>query len=115
LVEDVRAWRVVTPRSGIAQAVRYAGTINFTPTPSWDLQASLAYENTRNYHAYDATQNGFSVSYMKALHHTINNSTGEVEAQYPLHFSAGVEQESFFNFSSGKNQQFRPYVSITIF
>ena len=115
VVEDVRAWRTVTPRSGIAQAVRYAGTINFTPTPSWDFQASLAYENTRNYHAYDATQNGFSVSYMKALHHTINNATGEVEAQYPLHFSAGFEQESFFNFTPGKNQQFRPYVSITIF
>ena len=36
VVEDVRAWRVVTPRSGIAQAVRYAGTVSFTPTPSWD-------------------------------------------------------------------------------
>ena len=115
VVEDVRAWRIVTPRSGIAQAVRYAGTIDFTPTPSWDLQASLSYENTRTYHAYDATQNGFSVSYTKALHHTLNNATGEVEAQYPLHFSAGFAQETFFNFTPGKNQQFRPYVSVTIF
>jgi tetratricopeptide (TPR) repeat protein len=115
VVEDVRAWRVVTPRSGIAQAVRYAGTIDFTPTPSWDLQASLAYENTRTYHAYDATQNGFSVSYTKALHHKINDETGEVDAQYPLRFSAGFEQEIFFNFTPGQNQQFRPYVSITIF
>jgi tetratricopeptide (TPR) repeat protein len=115
VVEDVRAWRVVAPRSGIAQAVRYAGTIDFTPTPSWDLQASLAYENTRTYHAYDATQNGFSVSYTKALHHKINDETGEVDAQYPLRFSAGFEQESFFNFTPGQNQQFRPYVSITIF
>ena len=115
VVEDVRAWRIVTPRSGIAQAVRYAGTIDYNPTPSWDVQASLAYENTRTYHAYDATQNGFSVSYVKALHHKINDATGDVEAQYPLHFSAGFEQESFFNFTPGKNQQFRPYVSISIF
>ena len=115
VVEDVRAWRVVTPRSGTAQAVRYAGTINFNINPSWDVQASLAYENTKTYHAYDATQNGFSVSYIKALHHNINASTGEVEAQYPLHFSAGFEQEKFFNYTPGKNQQFRPYVSITIF
>ena len=115
VVEDVRAWRVVTPRSGIAQAVRYAGTIDYNPTPSWDVQASLAYENTRTYHAYDATQNGFSVSYVKALHHKINDANGDVEAQYPLHFSAGFEQESFFNFTPGKNQQFRPYVSISIF
>jgi len=115
VVEDVRAWRVVTPRSGIAQAVRYAGTIDYNPTPSWNVQASLAYENTRTYHAYDATQNGFSVSYVKALHRKINDATGDVEAQYPLHFSAGFEQESFFNYSPGKNQQFRPYVSISIF
>ncbi|HEY5253422.1 MAG TPA: tetratricopeptide repeat protein [Acidobacteriaceae bacterium] len=115
VVEDVRAWRIVTPRSGIAQAVRYAGTIDYNPTPSWDVQASLAYENTRTYHAYDATQNGFSVSYVKALHHKISDATGDVEAQYPLHFSAGFEQESFFNFTPGKNQQFRPYVSISIF
>ncbi|MGB6112937.1 MAG: tetratricopeptide repeat protein [Acidobacteriaceae bacterium] len=115
VVEDVRAWRVVTPRSGIAQAVRYAGTINFTPTPSWDVQASLSYENTRTYHAYDATQNGFSVSYTKALHHKINDATGQVDAQYPLRFSAGFAQESFFNYTAGKNEQFRPYASITIF
>lgn len=115
VVEDVRAWRVVTPRSGIAQAVRYAGTIGFTPTPSWEVQASLSYENTRTYHAYDATQNGFSVSYTKALHRKINDATGEVDAQYPLHFSAGFAQESFFTYTPGKNQQFRPYVSISIF
>lgn len=115
VVEDVRAWRVVTPRSGIAQAVRYAGTINFNPTPSWDVQASLSYENTRTYHAYDATQNGFSVSYTKALHHKINDQSGDVEAQYPLRFSAGFAQDYFFNYTAGKNQQFRPYASITIF
>ncbi len=115
VVEDVRAWRVVTPRSGIAQAVRYAGTVDFNPTPSWDVQASLSYENTRTYHAYDATQNGVSVSYTKALHRKINDATGEVEAQYPLHFSAGFAQDSFFNYTAGNNQQFRPYVSISIF
>ncbi|MHB1936573.1 MAG: tetratricopeptide repeat protein [Acidobacteriaceae bacterium] len=115
VVEDVRSWRIVSPRSGIAQAVRVAGTVNFSPTPSWNVQASTAYENTRSYHAYDATQNGFSVSYTKALHHTINGGTGEVNAQYPLRFSAGFGQEAFFNFTPGQNQQFRPYVSITIF
>ncbi len=115
VVEDVRAWRIVSPRSGIAQAVRVAGTVNFSPTPSWNLQASTAYESTRSYHAYDATQNGFSVSYTKALHHTFNDNTGEVNAQYPLRFSAGFGQEAFFNFTPGKNQQFIPYISITIF
>lgn len=115
VVEDLRAWRVVSPYSGIAQALRLAGTIDFYPTPSWDLQASLAYENTRSFHAYDATQNGISISYTKALRHKIHDGTGEVDAQYPLQFSAGFGQESFFNFTSGQNQQFLPYVSITIF
>jgi hypothetical protein len=35
--------------------------------------------------------------------------------RYPIRFSIGIQQESFFNFNQGKSQQFRPYVSISIF
>jgi hypothetical protein len=34
---------------------------------------------------------------------------------YPIRFSAGMQQENFYNFSGGNSQQLRPYVSITIF
>ena len=68
VVEDLRAWRVFGTRSGIAQDLRPAGTIDFTPGRNWDVQASTAFSSTRGFHVYDATQNGFSVSYAMPFH-----------------------------------------------
>jgi tetratricopeptide (TPR) repeat protein len=127
--EDIRAWRTVPyfvpasatapssliVHSGIAQALRPAGTIDFSPARHWDIQASTAYENTRSFHVYDMTQNGFSVSYTRPLGRTFNDESGEVHLQYPIRFSAGIQEETFPNFTYGKNQEFRPYVSINVF
>jgi hypothetical protein len=49
------------------------------------------------------------------FHREFKDETGDVVLQYPIRFSAGVQQETFFNFTGGQNQQFRPYVSITLF
>jgi tetratricopeptide (TPR) repeat protein len=115
IAEDLRAWRVVGGRSGIAQALRPAGTVAFAPARNWYLQGSFAYSNTRGFHVFDAIQSGFSVSYTRALHREFNDELGEVHLKYPIRFSAGLQQETFFNFSHAQNQQFRPYVSITLF
>lgn len=115
VAEDLRTWRVVAPKSGIAQALRPGGTINFSPTRNWSLQASTLYSSNRSFHAYDATQNSFSLSYARAFHRKFNAENGEVSLEYPIRFSAGFQQETFFNFAHGSNQQFRPYISITLF
>jgi tetratricopeptide (TPR) repeat protein len=115
VVEDLRAWRVVGANSGIAQNLRSAETVDFTPNPRWDLQVSSAYSNTRSFHAYDAIQSGFSVSYSRPFHRKFNDDSGAVVLEYPIRFSAGVQQESFFNFAGGHSQQFRPYVHISLF
>jgi tetratricopeptide (TPR) repeat protein len=115
VAEDLRAWRTVGARSGIAQVLRPAGTIDFSPTRHWDFQASTAYSSTRGFHVYDTVENGFAVSYAAPLRRTFNDESGEVHLQYPIRFSAGLQQETFFNFAHGQNQQFRPYVSITLF
>jgi tetratricopeptide (TPR) repeat protein len=115
LVQDLRTWRVFESRSGIAQALRPAGTIDFSPTRNWSIHASTTYSSNRSFHVYDAFQNRFSVSYSRALHRKFNADTGEVSLQYPIRFSAGIQQETFFNFPGGSNQQFRPYISITLF
>jgi hypothetical protein len=39
----------------------------------------------------------------------------EIPLQYPIRFSAGMQQESFFNFPGDHSQQFRPYFSISLF
>ena len=115
VAEDLRAWRVVGTNSGIAQNLRPAGTVDFAPNHQWDLKLSTAYSSTRSFHAYDAIQNGFSVSYARPFHRKFNDDSGTVVLEYPIRFSAGVQEETFPNFTGGHNQQLRPYVQISLF
>jgi tetratricopeptide (TPR) repeat protein len=116
IAEDLRTWRIVGARYGIAQALRPAGTVAFRPTRNWSVQASSSYNNTRGFHVYDAVQNGFAVSYAMPFHRGFQTEGGEeIPLQYPIRFSAGMQQESFFNFPGDHSQQFRPYFSISLF
>jgi hypothetical protein len=115
IAEDVRAWRMVGATSGIAQNLRPAASIDFSPKRNWDIQVASAYSNNRAFHVYDALQNGFSISYAKPFHRKFNGELGPVDLKYPIRFSAGVQQESFMNFDGTHSQQFRPYVEISIF
>ncbi len=115
VAEDLRAWRVEQNRFAIAQAIRPAGSIEFSPTRNWSLQAAMAYSRNMSFHVYDAVQSSFVVSYAMPVHRRFKDESGEVELQYPIRFSAGMGQESFFNFPGGQSQQFRPYVEISLF
>jgi predicted Zn-dependent protease len=115
ILEDLRAWRIVGARSGIAQDLRPSGTVDFSPKRNWNMQFSSAYSNTRGFHTYDAIQNGFLVSYSRPLRRKFNDVSGPIDLAYPIRFSAGLQEETFFNFTGGQNQQFRPYFEISIF
>ena len=115
VVEDLRSWRVVGRNSGIAQNLRPAGTIDFSPKPNWHIEVSSAYSDTRSFHAYDAIQNGFSISYGKPLQRKWSDNSGSLMLKYPIRFSAGLQDETFFNFTGSGAQQLRPYVQINIF
>jgi len=67
------------------------------------------------FHAYDAVQTGFAVSYAMPFRRIFHDHGESVPLQYPIRFSAGLQEESFFNFNQGNNQQFRPFVQISIF
>jgi hypothetical protein len=115
LVEDLRAWRIVGTNSAIAQALRPAGTVVFAPSHNWTLKGAVAYSSTRGFHDYDAIQSAFSASYAVPFHRGFKDETGELSLQYPIRFSGGMQQESFFNFPGPHSQQFRPYFNISLF
>jgi tetratricopeptide (TPR) repeat protein len=115
LAEDLRAWRVEENDWAIAQALRPAGSVQYSPTRNWSIQASAAYSRNMGFHAYDAVQSGFAVSYAMPFHHEYKDSTGEVELQYPIRFSAGMQQQNFYNFPGPQSLQMRPYVQISLF
>jgi hypothetical protein len=115
IAEYLRAWRTVGANSGIAQNLRPAGSIDFSPKRNWEIQASSAYSSNRGFHIYDAIQNGVSVSYAKPFHRKYAGDLGPVLLEYPIRFSAGIQQETFMNFTAAPNEQFRPYVQISVF
>jgi hypothetical protein len=67
------------------------------------------------FHLYDAVESGFSVSYAMPIGRTFEENGQKLPLHYPIRFSAGLQQESFFNFTGGKNQQFRPFIRISLF
>jgi tetratricopeptide (TPR) repeat protein len=118
IMEDRRAWRIVpfSPlHSAISQAIRPAATLDYAPTPHWDLQVTSSYENTRGFHLYDMIQNGFALSYTRPLSRIFSGKGGTLHLKYPIRISAGFQQETFFNFPAGQSSQYRPYASITLF
>jgi tetratricopeptide (TPR) repeat protein len=115
VAEDLRAWRVVGTRWGIAQNLRPAGTVELSPKRNWNVEVSTAYSNNRSFHVYDAVQNGFSISYARPFRRKFNTDSEAVVLEYPIRLSAGIQQETFFNFTGGQNQQFRPYVRLSLF
>ncbi len=66
-------------------------------------------------HAYDNVQSGFSVSYTKTISRAFKDGSDEVPLRYPIRFAAGMQQETFYNFTGGNNRELRPYVSVTLF
>jgi tetratricopeptide (TPR) repeat protein len=113
--EYLRSWRVEISQYAIAQAFRPAGNFEFAPTRNWSFTVNAAYSRNMGIHAYDAVQSGFAVSYAMPVHRTLKDNGEELPVHYPIRFSAGMQQEDFFNFNGPSNQQFRPYVQISIF
>jgi len=44
-----------------------------------------------------------------------HDDSGDVVLQYPIRFSAGLQEETFFNFAGGQKQQLRPFFQVSIF
>ena len=116
LAEHLRAWRVEGNQYAIAQALRPAANLQYSPTRNWSVEGSFAYSRNMGFHVYDAVQSSFAVSYGMPVGRSFKEEGGnEVLLRYPIRFSVGLQQQSFFDFNGGNNQQFRPFVRITIF
>ena len=113
--EYLRSWRVEGRAFAIAQAFRPAGSVEFSPTHNWTIEASAAYSRNMGFHAYDSVQTGFAVSYAMPIGRKFEEKGRALELRYPIRFSAGLQQESFFKFPGANKQQLRPYVQVSIF
>lgn len=115
VAEHLRAWRIFGGASAIAQALRPAGSVQYAPSRNWSVRGSAAYSRNMGAHLYDAVQTGFAISYAMPVRRAFKEDGREVELRYPIRFSAGMQQQTFFNFAGGTNEQFRPYFSVSLF
>jgi len=115
LGEYIRSWQVQETSFAIAQAMRPAVQLQFRPTNHWTVDGSFAYSRAEGFHPYDNMQSGFFISYIKPFRRMLNDGLGEIPVEYPLRFSIGFQQQSFFNFAGRSQATFRPVVRLTFF
>ena len=115
LVEDLRSWRVQNTRFAIAQALLPGGRFDFKATPRWSVQGSFVLSRGAGYHFYDNAQSQLLVSYVRPLHGSVRDGNGETPVSYPMRFSIGVQQQTFYNFPGASKTTLLPVVHFTLF
>jgi hypothetical protein len=115
LAEDLRSWRVQNTQYAIAQALLPGGRFDFRATPRWSVQGSFLLSRGSGYHTYDNAQSEFVVSYVRPLHGSLKDGMGEVPVAYPMRFSIGIQQQTFYNFPGSSRSTILPIVHFTLF
>jgi tetratricopeptide (TPR) repeat protein len=115
LAEDLRSWRVQGTQYAIAQALLPGGRFEFRATPRWSVQGSAVISRGSGFHAYDNVQSQFLVSYVRPLRGRVKDGSMETPVSFPLRFSIGVQQQSFYSFPGSSRNTVLPVVHLTLF
>jgi len=101
--EFLRAWRIENLEYATAQTLRPRFGLEARIDDHWTLAASGAWSSGRNLHAYDSVTSNLLLTY---LHE--RSSGSELSRVYPLRFSIGFGQQSFYNFPGHERTQVVP-------
>jgi tetratricopeptide (TPR) repeat protein len=115
LAEDLRSWRVQNTQFAIAQALIPGARFEFRANPRWSVQGSFLLSRGMGFHEYDNAQSEFLVSYMRPVRGSLKDGTGEIPVSYPIRFSVGVQQQTFYNFAGTSRTTVLPVVHFTLF
>jgi hypothetical protein len=115
LAEDLRSWRVQNTQYAIAQAFLPGGRFDFRASSHWNVQGSFVLSRGSGDHAYDNAQSEFLVSYIRPLQGSVRDAGGEVPVRFPMRFSFGVKQQTFYNFAGSTRSTVLPIVHFSLF
>ena len=113
--EYLRAWRVQDSDFSIAQAMRPAFRLDYTRGRHWSVQASGAWSRGEGFHAYDNIQNQILISYLRSVQQPIHDGLENVPVSYPVRFSFGLQQQTFYNFGGNNRTTVRPVFQLNLF
>ncbi|HZD95268.1 MAG TPA: tetratricopeptide repeat protein, partial [Candidatus Sulfotelmatobacter sp.] len=113
----IRSWRVQDLDFVTAQILVPGARVEYKVNDRWSVDGSLDFTRGEGFHLYDNVQSGFLISYMRPLRRSVNDGSGALPIDYPLRFSVGLQQQSFYSFSgaAGSTSALRPVVKISIF
>ncbi|MGH9511794.1 MAG: tetratricopeptide repeat protein [Terriglobales bacterium] len=114
--EYLRSWRVQDSLYAIAQAMRPSFHLDYAPlTSHWAVHATGMWSQGEGFHAYDNVSNQVTVSYMRTIQRSLNDGTGEVPVNYPMRFSFGLAQQTFYDFQGKNRNSFVPIIRVNLF
>jgi hypothetical protein len=113
VAEFLRAWRVEGSQYAIAQTLRPRFGVDASINPRWSLSASGAWSSGRSFHAYDSVTSSFVVSYLHEGRGSGGDRSQSASVAYPMRFSFGVEQQSFYDFPGHGRTQIVPVARFT--
>jgi len=115
LGEYLRTWRVQEQDWSNAQMMRPAADFEYRVNKRWTVNGTFSWSRGQGFHSYDNVQSGVLISYVKPLRRLLNDGNGALPIEYPLRFSFGLQQETFYNFAGRGQAMFRPIVRLTLF
>ncbi len=110
--EFLRAWRVENLQYATAQTLRPRFSLDAQIRRRWSLSASGAWSSGRSFHAYDSLTANVVATYTREHGWgRAGDSEGE-SAGYPLKFSFGLGEQSFYNFPGHERTQIVPVAQV---
>jgi hypothetical protein len=113
--EYLRSWRVQDTSFAIAQAIRPAFRMNYTFSKHWAVQGSGVWSRGEGFHAYDNVNDQFLVTYIRPVERSLRDGGEDVPVRYPMSFSFGMQQQTFYDFQGTNRNTLLPVIRLTIF
>jgi len=115
VAEYLKAWRVEGNAWAYSQMLRPGFSLSVKPNDRWSIDAKGTWSQGMGFHAYDNFNNGILLSYMYPLRGNVNDGTENLPVAYPLRFSFGVEQQTFYDFPGHIRVSVVPVIKLTLF
>ena len=96
------------------QAFLPGARFDFRANQHWNVQGSFVLSRGEGYHEYDNAQSEFLVSYTRAMHQ-ISRDTGGGQAEHPMRFAFGLQQQTFYDFDGMTKTAILPVVHFNLF
>ncbi|HKF22266.1 MAG TPA: tetratricopeptide repeat protein [Candidatus Angelobacter sp.] len=112
----LRAWRVQDVTFTTGQILVPGARVEVKPWEHWTFSAAFDMSHGEGFQLYNNYQTGFLVSYVKPLRRIVGDGGESLSVDYPMSFSFGIQQQSFYNYNgAAKKSFFRPVIKISLF